>query len=84
VVQDYPGRAWLLVRPGSGYRQSDALAIRDDILERIGDFGVEVYEVPEIPKYPQGKSSLVVRLEERPAMRDVYQELLKSSGVRIA
>jgi phenylacetate-CoA ligase len=84
VVQDYPGRAWLLVRPGSGYRQSDALAIRDDILERIGDFGVEVYEVPEIPKNPQGKSSLVVRLEERPAMRDVYQELLKSSGVRIA
>jgi phenylacetate-CoA ligase len=42
MVQHRPGQAWLLVRPGNGYRQADALAIRDDILERVGDFGVEV------------------------------------------
>jgi hypothetical protein len=82
-VQDRPGRARLLVRPSNGYHHTDALAIRDDILEKIGEFDIEIYEVPEIPKTPQGKSSLVVRLEDRPFMRGAYQHLLQSSGVRI-
>jgi phenylacetate-CoA ligase len=83
IIQHRPGCARLLVRPSNGYCQADALAIRDDILEKIGAFDIEVYEVPEIPKNPQGKSSLVVRLEDRPAMRTVYEKLLRSSGVRI-
>jgi phenylacetate-CoA ligase len=82
IVQDRPGHARLLVRPGSGYRSADALAIRDDILERIGEFSMDIFEVPEIPKNPQGKSSLVVRLDDRPFMRAGYQELFQSSGVR--
>jgi phenylacetate-CoA ligase len=78
IVQDQPGHAFLLVRPGEGYRSVDALAVRDDILERIGRFYVEVVEVPEIPKTPQGKAVLVVRLEDRPHLRGVYETLLKA------
>jgi phenylacetate-CoA ligase len=84
IVQDRPGRAWLLVRPSNGYCQKDALAIRDDIREKIGKFDLEIYEVSEIPKTPAGKNSLVVRLEDRPLMQTAYRDLLKSSAVRIA
>jgi phenylacetate-CoA ligase len=80
IVQVGPGRAKLLVRPSNGsYCTSDALAIRDDILERIGKFDLEIYEVKEIPKTPQGKNCLVVRLEERPSLRTTYENLLHLS-----
>jgi phenylacetate-CoA ligase len=79
IVQDRPGRATLLVRPGNGYSSEHASAIRDDILERIGEFVLDIREVTEIPKTPQGKNSLVVRLEDRPVMREAYQGLFKPS-----
>jgi hypothetical protein len=77
IVQDRPGHAYLLVRPGQCYRPADAVAVCEDIRERIGTFELEIIEVPEIPKTPQGKTVLVVRLAERPAMRDLYTTLLK-------
>jgi phenylacetate-CoA ligase len=83
IVQDRPGRAWLLVRPGNGYSSRDALAIREDILERVGKFDIEVYEVPEIPKTPQGKNKLVVSLENKPSMRTAYRDLLQFEASRI-
>lgn len=75
LVQDKPGHAFLLVRPGRGYSSSDAEAVCDDIRERIGAFELEVLEVAEIPKTPQGKTVLVVRLEERPHMRKIYENI---------
>jgi acyl-coenzyme A synthetase/AMP-(fatty) acid ligase len=77
IVQDRPGHAYLLVRPGQDYRPADAVAVCDDIRERIGTFEIEIIEVSEIPKTPQGKTVLVVRLADRPAMRDLYTTLLK-------
>jgi phenylacetate-CoA ligase len=77
IVQDRPDHAYLLVRPSDGYRTGDALAVRDDILERIGRFEMEVIEVREIPKTPQGKVALVVRLADRPQMKDLYARLTK-------
>jgi len=80
IVQERPGRAWLLIRPSNGYRRADALAIRDDIIEKVGDLEIEILEVAEIPKTPQGKNSLVVRLDERPVMLATYERLLHGSG----
>ncbi|RMF83098.1 MAG: phenylacetate--CoA ligase family protein, partial [Nitrospinota bacterium] len=77
IVQDRPGHAFLLVRPAEGYRFADALAVRDDILERIGVFDLEIVEVAEIPKTLRGKTVLVVRLADRPQMRPRYARLLK-------
>jgi phenylacetate-CoA ligase len=77
IVQIHPGHAYLLVRPGTGYRPADAMAVCDDIRERIGAFDLEVVEVSEIPKTPQGKTVLVVRLADRPAMQGMYATLLK-------
>jgi phenylacetate-CoA ligase len=76
LVQDKPGHAFLLVKPGTGYRNSHGSAVRDDVVERIGDFSLDVIEVAEIPRTPQGKTVLVVRLEEKPAMKDLYDQLL--------
>ncbi len=76
IVQDRPGHAFLLVRPGDGYVTGHARDVCDDIRERIGTFSIEVLEVPEIPKTTQGKTSLVVRLEDRPAMRGIYEQIL--------
>ena len=76
IVQDRPGHAYLLIRPGQGYRSSDAASVRDDILERIGDFDFEIVETPQLPKTPQGKMVLVVRLMDRPALKDVYDEII--------
>ena len=61
IVQDRPGHAYLLVRPGEGYRSADAAPVRDDIIERIGSFDLEIREVAEVPKAPSGKTRLVVR-----------------------
>lgn len=80
IVQDRPGHAYLLVRPVNGYRPEHAIAVRDDILERIGKFDFEIVEVPEIPKTLQGKTVLVVRLTNRPDMREIYEKLLKNNG----
>jgi phenylacetate-CoA ligase len=77
IVQDRPGHAYLLVRPGVGYRSADAVAVRDDILDRIGTFDVQIVEVAEIPKTPQGKTILVVRLADRLEMKEIYEKLLK-------
>ena len=77
IVQDRPGHAYLLVRPGNGYRPKDAAAVHDDIIERIGDLDLQVVEVSEIPKTPTGKTALVVRLNERSQMRSVYDNILQ-------
>jgi phenylacetate-CoA ligase len=76
IVQDRPGHAFLLVRPGEGYRRADAHAVRDDILERIGKFDLEIREVSEIPKTPSGKTALVVRVPE-PEVNPVYASVLQ-------
>ena len=81
LVQDSPQHAFLLVRPGKNYSPTDALAVRDDILARVGDLDIEITEVAEIPKTPQGKTILVVRLGERPAMREVYEKLLRNGSM---
>jgi phenylacetate-CoA ligase len=75
IVQDRPGHAYLLVCPGEEYRPVDGIAVRDDILERVGAFNIELVEVSEIPKTLQGKSVLVVRLIDRPNMRKIYEKL---------
>lgn len=82
LVQDKPGYAFLLVRPGTGYLTSHAEAVCDDIRERIGHFVLEVREVPEIPRTPQGKTALVVRLEERPEMKEIYERILGKQNAR--
>jgi len=79
IVQDRGGHAFLLIRPGDGYRREDALAVQDDIVERIGAFDFDIVEVGEIPKTPTGKTRLVVRLSERPELADLYQPLLAHS-----
>jgi phenylacetate-CoA ligase len=76
LVQNKPGHAYLLIHPGDNYQSADARAVHDDILERIGSFNLTIMEVTEIPKTPQGKSVLVVRLADRPSMRETYQKLL--------
>ncbi len=78
IVQDRQGHAYLLVRPSNGYRSADATAVRNDILERIGSFDLEIVEVSEIPKTLQGKTALVIRLAERVHMAESYKEILKS------
>jgi phenylacetate-CoA ligase len=76
LVQQRPGHAFLLVRPGNGYTRRDAIAVCHDIMERIGAFEIDVSEVREIPKTPQGKTALVVRFADRPAMREAYREII--------
>ncbi|MGH7847683.1 MAG: phenylacetate--CoA ligase family protein [Candidatus Binatia bacterium] len=78
IVQDRPGHAYLLVRPGNGYQPADAYAVRDDILERIGAFELEITEVPEIPKTLQGKTALVVRVPERAEIHPLYASILQN------
>lgn len=78
IVQDRPGHAFLLVRPGEGYRRADAHAVRDDVLERIGTFDLEIREVPEIPKTLRGKTALVVRIAEQPEVNHVYASVLQN------
>jgi phenylacetate-CoA ligase len=80
IVQDWPGHAYLLVRPAHGYQPADAMAVRDDIVERVGTFTIEVVEVPEIPKTLQGKTILVVALADRPDMRKIYEPLLQQKA----
>jgi phenylacetate-CoA ligase len=79
-VQDSLGHAFLLVRPGRDYSYKDALAVRNDILSRVDGLDVDIVEVPEIPKTPQGKLVTVVRLIDRPDMRRTYDELLGGNG----
>jgi hypothetical protein len=78
IVQDRPGHAFLLVRPGKGYQHEDALAVRDDIIERIGRFEIDILEVSEIPKTPSGKAKLVVRLSDHPNIQQSYRAILPS------
>jgi len=76
LVQDRPGHGFLLIRPSEGYHASHGAAVVEDIVSRIGSFDLEMMEVPEIPKTVRGKTRLVVRLDEHPALHDVYQRLL--------
>jgi phenylacetate-CoA ligase len=77
IVQVRPGHAYLLVRPGEGYVSAAAVAVRDDIIERIGTFDVDILEVDEIPKTPAGKTRLVIRLDDRPELANIYQKVLQ-------
>ncbi len=76
LVQDTPSHAFLLVRPGAAYSRKDGERVRGDILSRAGDLSIDIREVAEIPKTPQGKTILVVRLADRPEMRETYARLL--------
>jgi phenylacetate-CoA ligase len=78
IVQDRPGHAFLLVRPGDGFQAKDAIPVKDDVLERIGAFDLDIREVVEIPKTPTGKTRLVVRLNDRPDLRPHYAAILGS------
>ena len=77
LVQDRPAHAYLLVRPGAGYQARDALTVRADLIGRIGPFVIDIIETAEIPKTAQGKNRLIVRLDERPELADVYRSLLE-------
>ena len=77
LVQDSFTHAFLLVRPGRNYSSKDALAVRDDIVSRVGDLQIEIVEVTDIPKTPQGKTVSVVRLMDRPDMRPIYEQVLE-------
>ncbi|MBX3348450.1 MAG: phenylacetate--CoA ligase family protein [Nitrospira sp.] len=80
IVQDRPGHAYLLVRPSEGYQTKDAEMVREDILERIGDFHIDIVEVSEIPRTAQGKTRLVVRLCEKPEVAERYALLLRGAA----
>jgi phenylacetate-CoA ligase len=79
LVQDAFDHAFLLVRPGMQYRYKDALVVRQDILSRVEGLKLDIVEVSEIPKTPQGKSVSVVRLLEHPDRRETYDQLLRRS-----
>jgi phenylacetate-CoA ligase len=79
IVQDKPGHAYLLVRPSAGYQRPHAEDVRADILERIGRFDVDIVEVEAIPKTPNGKTSLVVRIHDKPHLMAIYQPLLQNA-----
>jgi phenylacetate-CoA ligase len=79
IVQDRPGHAYLLVRPGEGYHRSHALAVCEDVIERIGSFEFDISEIAEIPKTRTGKTALVIRLSERKDMLSVYKKALGHS-----
>jgi len=86
LVQDSFAHAFLLVRPGRNYSSKDALAVRDDIVSRVGGLKIETVEVTEIPKTPQGKTVSVVRLMDRPEMVPIYKKVLehqKSSKIYV-
>ena len=76
LVQDRPGHAFLLVRPGKGYRLSHAELVCESIRERIGKFKLDVVEVGELPRTPQGKTILVVRLMDRPELKAIYKKII--------
>jgi phenylacetate-CoA ligase len=80
IVQDRPGHAFLLIRPGQNYRSVDAISVRDDIVERIGEFDFQIVEVSNLPKTPQGKTALVVRLVDRPYLTEIYDKIVRSTG----
>jgi phenylacetate-CoA ligase len=82
IVQDSADHAYLLIRPGAAYERRHGLAVRDDLLEKIGRFNFEVIEVPEIPKTARGKTALVVRLAAQPEMQPVYHRLLDEGEQR--
>jgi phenylacetate-CoA ligase len=84
LVQDSLDHAFLLVRPGREYSYKEALAVCNDVLSRVGDLEIDIVEVPEIPKTPQGKLVTVVRLFDRPDMRRTYEELLGNANRRTA
>ncbi len=77
IVQDKPGHAYLLIRPGDGYLPRDSKPVVDDVIERIGAFDLDVREVAEIPKTPTGKTRLVVRLSERPDLWAAYSPVIE-------
>ena len=83
LLQDSPDHAYLLVRPGAGYERRDALAVCEDIREKVGSFNLTVIEVPEIPRTARGKTALVVRLSAQPEMQPIYQKLIEGFEERV-
>lgn len=76
LVQFHPGHAYLLVKAGHGYKRVHAEAVKDDILDRVGRFRLDIVEVPEIPRTPRGKTSLVVRIKNDSPQKTAYEKLL--------
>ena len=76
ILQDAADHAYLLVCPGAGYQRHDAIAVRDDLLEKIGRFNFDIVEVPEVPRTGRGKTALVVRLSAQPELQPIYHRLL--------
>ncbi len=82
LVQDNPGHAFLLVKPGHTYQGKDAQVVKEDILNRIGAFSIDIVEVNDIPRTPTGKTRLVVRLHGKPDMTAVYAWVLPVAARR--
>lgn len=80
LVQDRPGHVYLLVRPGDGYRRDDAVAVCEDIIEKIGKLELTIVEVAEIPKTARGKTALVIRLVDKPEVQQFYEEVLRQAA----
>ncbi|MGH7797807.1 MAG: phenylacetate--CoA ligase family protein [Candidatus Binatia bacterium] len=76
ILQDSADHAYLLICPGADYEHRDAIAVRDDLLEKIGRFNFDIVEVREIPRTARGKTALVVRLSAQPELQPVYHHLL--------
>lgn len=88
IVQDCPGHAWLLIRPGEGYCDADGAIVKADILSRIGVFMIDVVVVREIPRTPVGKTKLVIRLSDKPELWGQYTGLVgrnesRTDGMRV-
>ncbi len=83
IVQDAPDHAYVLIRPAEGYSQADRVAIRENILDRIGNIGLEIIETSQIPKTPQGKTPLVVRLADRPALKSIYRKIIDKERLSV-
>lgn len=77
IVQDSAHHAFLLVRPSAGYRPEHGVAVRDDLIERIGDMTFEICEVKAIPRTPSGKVVLVRRLDDQTSIEAFRSELSK-------
>lgn len=76
ILQDSADHAYLLICPGADYEHRDAIAVRDDLLEKIGRFHFDIVEVRQIPRTARGKTALVVRLSAQPELQPAYQRLL--------
>ena len=75
-LQDKPGHAFVLIQPRKESGNLNIKKLKKELLSRVGHFDFEFFEVPEIPKTPQGKTKLVVRLYESKVLHPVYKKYL--------